>query len=294
MNAETEDFLNYLQLERGYSNNTVMAYRQDLEQFFVFVKAKPTAKVERKEVLNFMSWLMGKKRARPSTMSRKLATLKAFFKFLEREERIVHSPVSAVHFPKQEKRLPKALTAAETLQLLESIYGKEPAELRDRALLEVLYATGIRVTELISLNLDDIHFEASFLKCFGKGQKERIVPMGGKSLQAIQSYIKGGRNILLGKREGEQALFLDRFGKRLSRQGVWGIVKKCIKKVGGGAKTSPHTFRHSFATHLLEHGADLRSVQEMLGHANIATTEIYTNVSRERLKKVYRGAHPRA
>jgi integrase/recombinase XerD len=294
MNAETEDFLNYLQLERGYSNNTVVSYRQDLDQFFRFAKGKPPAKVERKEVLNFMSWLMEKKRARPSTISRKLATLKAFFKFLEREERIGRSPVLEVHFPKQGKRLPKALTAAETLQLLESVYGKEPAGQRDRALLEVLYATGIRVSELISLNLADIHFEASFLKCFGKGQKERIVPMGEKALQAIQSYIKGGREILLGKREGEPALFLDRFGRRLSRQGVWGIVKKHIKKAGGIAKGSPHTFRHSFATHLLERGADLRSVQEMLGHANIATTEIYTNVSRERLKKVYRGAHPRA
>jgi integrase/recombinase XerD len=160
--------------------------------------------------------------------------------------------------------------------------------------LEVLYATGIRVSELISLNLDDIHFEASFLKCFGKGQKERIVPMGAKSLQAIQAYVKEGRPALLGKREGEQALFLDRFGRRISRQGVWGIVKKYIKKAGGIAKASPHTFRHSFATHLLERGADLRSVQEMLGHANIATTEIYTSVSRERLKRVYRGAHPRA
>jgi integrase/recombinase XerD len=181
---------------------------------------------------------------------------------------------------------------SEMVRLITSARGKGPILLRDSALLEFLYATGMRASEIIGLNISDINFSVSFVRCFGKGSKERVVPVGRAALNAIKEYLEKGRPKF--PQKDKEALFIDKNGERLSRQGLWLMVKKYVKKTGGKEKTSPHTLRHSFATHLLEKGADLRSVQEMLGHSDISTTQIYTSVSRERLKKMYLKAHPRA
>ena len=188
--------------------------------------------------------------------------------------------------------MPKSLSISETIKLIAAPRAKDKHSIRDVALLEVLYATGMRASEVVNLNVADVNLDVSFIKCFGKGSKERIVPINKATLKALKEYLEKSRSKFPGKEE--DALFLDKNGQRLTRQGLWLIIKKYVKSTGVKSKTSPHTLRHSFATHLLEKGADLRSVQEMLGHADIATTQIYTSVSRERLKRMYKKAHPRA
>ncbi|MFH1542715.1 MAG: tyrosine-type recombinase/integrase, partial [bacterium] len=198
-----------------------------------------------------------------------------------------------IRLPKKAKRLPKALSISETIKLIAAPKETDPLSLRNTALLELLYASGLRASEVVGININDINLEVSFVRCLGKGSKERIVPINKLTLTAIKNYLDKGRP-KLPKTKEDKALFLDKNGERLSRQGLWLAVKKYVKMAGVKGRTSPHTLRHSFATHLLEKGADLRSVQEMLGHADIATTQIYTSVSRERLKKMYKKAHPRA
>jgi integrase/recombinase XerD len=204
------------------------------------------------------------------------------------------NPADKIQLPKTAKLLPKTLSQGDTKKMIEMPSAKDPHSLRDRAILELLYASGMRVSELVGLNLMDLNLNVSFVRCFGKGQKERLVPLGKKALAALGEYLEKGRPKMAKKNKPEEAIFLNPRGVRLSRQGIWEVVKKFARLSGIKGKISPHVFRHSFATHLLEGGADVRSVQELLGHANIATTEIYTSVSRERLKKIYSQAHPRA
>jgi integrase/recombinase XerD len=229
-----------------------------------------------------------------NSVARKISAIKSFFHFLLREGQVKKDPAAEIELPKQPKRLPKALTFGEVFKLLAGGEGeKSRLWLRDLAILELLYACGLRAAELVALDVNDVNLEVAFVKCTGKGDKERIVPVGKKALQAIRDYLEKLRPKLMKKPE-EKALFLDHWGRRLSRQGLFNLVKKYVRAAGITRHASPHTLRHTFATHLLERGADLRTVQEMLGHANIATTQIYTSVSRERLKKVYSQAHPRA
>ena len=279
------EFMTFLKVEKGYSKNTLVSYRGDLKKFRSFFLSP-------KGVSDFIKD-MSKKGMSPASTSRALACLKSFFKYMMGEGYLDKDPTEDIRFPKLGRKLQKALGMDDATVLVESPDRKDKKSLRDKAMLEILYGCGLRASELASLNLNDVNYESGFIRCLGKGSKERIVPVGNTALKAILGYIKLSRPRLLRKKTSE-ALFVDRSGNRISRQGIWFIIKKYAKIAGIKASTSPHTLRHSFATHLLEKGADLRSVQEMLGHSNIATTQIYTNVSRERLKKVYKEAHPRA
>ena len=286
MKKYVPEFLDHINFERGYSRNTISNYKRDLEQFFKFAKVDS---ISREKISDYLKKLHDRGIS-PTSVMRKLAALKTFFHYLLAEGKIEADPTDDLRLPKIGLRLPKALTQRETEQLLRS----SGQTVRDLAILELLYATGLRASELIGLSLSDINFEASFIKCFGKGGKERIVPIGAVAKNALKKYLESERPKQVRKGKDDQIIFLDRNGTKLSRQALWDLVKKYVKKSGVKGKTSIHTLRHSFATHLLEHGADLRTVQEMLGHSNIATTQIYTAVSRERLKKVYRQFHPRA
>lgn len=291
MKNQIKDFLDFIRIERGYSKNTTISYRKDLSQFVRFAKVEKPKKIDRDTITSYLEHLYNEGYSVSST-ERKLACLKSFFHYLVREGVIEADPTVDIKLPKKAKRLPKALSIAETIRLVSAPKGKTHISLRDAALLELLYATGMRASEAVGLNISDINLSVSFVKCFGKGSKERIVPINKITLQAIKDYLEKGRPKF--PKKEKEALFVDKNGGRLTRQGLWLIIKKYVKKSGVKGKTSPHTLRHSFATHLLEKGADLRSVQEMLGHADISTTQIYTSVSRERLKKMYNKAHPRA
>lgn len=291
MREAVKDFIAYIQIERGYSVNTIKAYSRDLDYFIRFTRPKELTEINREVIKKYIDYLSDHGFSAAS-LERKIACLKSFFHYLAGEGKAGSDPTGDFHLPKKAQRLPKALTINEAARLVSSPRGNDPWALRDAALLELLYASGMRASEIISLNLDDINLEVSFVRCFGKGSKERVVPIGQVALSALKHYLEAGRPQFPIK--DNVALFLDKNGERLSRQGLWLVLKKYVKRSGVKPKTSPHTLRHSFATHLLEKGADLRSVQEMLGHADIATTQIYTSVSRERLKKMYLKAHPRA
>jgi integrase/recombinase XerD len=286
-----KDFLDFIRIERGYSEHTVNSYRRDLEQFRKFTFAKKLPEAERETIKLYIDHLNNEGLS-VSSIERKLACLKSFFHYLSAEGIVKNDPTSDFKLPKKPQRLPKALSISDTLRLISSARGNDPWVLRDAAILELLYASGMRASELVSLNISDINFSVSFVRCMGKGSKERVVPVGKAALLAIKVYLEKARPQF--PQKDKEALFVDKNGERLTRQGLWLIIKKYVKKAGVKGKTSPHTFRHSFATHLLEKGADLRSVQEMLGHSDISTTQIYTSVSRERLKKMYLKAHPRA
>ncbi|HTY12699.1 MAG TPA: site-specific tyrosine recombinase XerD [Candidatus Omnitrophota bacterium] len=285
MDELIHEFIDYLNFEKGYSKHTLSNYKRDLKQYANFLNGRSA---DRELVQAYLKKLTDTGFS-PSSIMRKHATLKSFYKFLLGEGKVKENPTADLKLPKIGLRLPKALTIKDTFDLLRAS-AREP---RDSAILELLYATGLRASEIIGLNLFDLNLQASFLKCLGKGGKERVVPVGDMAKQALEKYIGGARAKAV-KDENEKALFLDRSGTRMTRQALWNIVKKYVKKAGIREKTTTHTLRHSFATHLLEKGADLRFVQEMLGHSNIATTEIYTSVSRERLKKIYLKTHPRA
>lgn len=286
MDKLIREFIDHLNFEKGYSKHTLTNYERDLKQYRGFLKGRPS---DRELVQAYLKWLSDQGFS-PNTLMRKHATLKSFYHYLLAEGKIEKDPTADLRLPKIGKRLPKALTIKEVFELLKAPANKS---LRDSAILEMLYAGGLRASELTGLDLSDVNLEAGFVKCFGKGGKERIVPIGETARQVLKKYLSEDRP-KMAKSDREKALFLDRNGTRLSRQALWDLVKKYVKLSGLKAKTTTHTLRHSFATHLLERGADLRTVQEMLGHSNIATTEIYTFVSRDRLKKVYLKAHPRA
>ena len=293
------DFLSYLELERGLSRNTLNAYRTDLLQYGEYLTShnRDALEASAADVADFLADLATGEGGRPAcsaaTIHRKAACLRSFYKHLRRDELIGDDPTAALTAPRRSKKLPHVLNYSEVQKLLASPKGSEPTTLRDRALLEVMYACGLRASETIGLELGDVDLHEGFLRARGKGSKERLVPLGRQAIAAIRAYPRGGRPELLHGRE-EPRLFLNFRGGPLTRQGLYKIVQRHARSVGLDGKMSPHTLRHSFATHLLSNGCDLRAVQEMLGHADIATTQMYTHLSGERLKQVYYEAHPRA
>jgi integrase/recombinase XerD len=292
------DFLSYLELERGLSRNTLNAYRTDLFQYGQFLAARDAdaLTVRPTDVADFLAELAtgnGRPPCSAATIHRKAACLRSFYKHLRRDELISDDPTAVLSAPRRAKKLPQVLNYAEVQKLLAAPRGDEPTVLRDRALLEVMYACGLRASETIGLELGDIDLRQGFLRARGKGSKERLVPLGRKAIAAISVYLRGGRPKLVGDRH-ESKLFVNFRGGQLSRQGLYKIVQRHARAAGLGGQMSPHTLRHSFATHLLAGGCDLRAVQEMLGHADISTTQIYTHLSGEQLKEVYFRAHPRA
>ncbi|OGC33538.1 site-specific tyrosine recombinase XerD [candidate division WOR-1 bacterium RIFOXYB2_FULL_48_7] len=291
MLEQFKDFINYIKIERGYSENTVQAYSRDLQHFETFLVPRKLPQANRVLITKYIDHLNNHGFA-VKTLERKLACLKSFFHYAQGEGYVDNDPTADINLPKTVKRLPKALSMNETTRLLAAPKGETHLVIRDRAILELLYASGLRASEVVSLQMNDLNLSAAFVRCLGKGSKERVVPIGKLALAAIKHYLEQGRPKFPDKKNS--ALFLDKNGQQLTRRGLWLIIKKYVKQSGIKEKSSPHTLRHSFATHLLEKGADLRSVQEMLGHADISTTQIYTSVSRERLKKIYQKAHPRA
>ncbi|MGB7587778.1 MAG: site-specific tyrosine recombinase XerD [Solirubrobacterales bacterium] len=292
------DFLSYLELERGLSRNTLNAYRTDLLQYGEFLGARKmdALTVGPVDVADFLAELAtgnGRPPCSASTIHRKTACLRSFYKHLRRDELIGDDPTAALSAPRRAKKLPHVLNYAEIQGLLAAPRGDEPTTLRDRALLEVMYACGLRASETIGLELADLDLHEGFLRARGKGSKERLVPLGRKAIAAISVYLRGGRPKLIGERH-EAKLFVNFRGGPLTRQGLYKIVQRHARTAGLGGRMSPHTLRHSFATHLLAGGCDLRAVQEMLGHADISTTQMYTHLSGEHLKDVYFKAHPRA
>lgn len=290
----TEDFYHYLQIERGLSDNTITAYRRDIDKYCIFImkeiKKKDWKFVTRLDIVSFLRQLKEEGKS-SATIRRTTSSLRMFHRFLYREE-IVEIDVSQhIEIPKKERKLPNILSTEEVEALL-NIKQDTPLHIRNKAMLELLYATGLRVTELIELKVGDFHLTMGFVHCFGKGSKERIIPVGDLALQAVSDYLQHARPML--KKGDENTLFLNHHGRPLTRQGFWKIIKKLAKQAHINKKISPHMLRHSFATHLLENGADLRAVQEMLGHEDISTTQIYTHVTKARMKDVYKKYHPRA
>jgi integrase/recombinase XerD len=303
------DFLAYLELERGLSRNTLDAYRSDLLQFGEFLDRRRLTAVQAThgDLAAFLSELagangqhggldQGRPPAAASTLARKIACLRSFYRHLRREGAIEHDPTADLRGPRKPQRLPRVLTREEVARLLDQPAGAGPLALRDRALLEVMYACGLRASEAVGLELADVDLEEGLLCARGKGSKERIVPIGRQALAALLAYCRSGRPALLGVGpiRTRTRLFLNSRGSTLTRQGLYRIVQGHARSAGLQERMSPHTLRHSFATHLLAGGCDLRSLQEMLGHADLATTQVYTHLSAERLKDAYFSAHPRA
>jgi integrase/recombinase XerD len=297
MEDRLKDFIHFMVVEKGLSKNTIMSYERDLRSYLLYIQ-----KVEQTHSLNEISRIVIvqflhhlKQQGKSSkTLARHVASIRSFHQFLLREKVTEGDPSVHIESPQIDKTLPKVLNLSEVEALLESPGLDTPLSIRDRAMLEILYATGIRVSELIQLNLEDLHLTMGFIRCIGKGNKERIIPIGKTASDVIEKYLKDGRPKLRSKQFSTEALFLNHHGNRLTRQGFWKILKGLAKKANIEKDLTPHTLRHSFATHLLENGADLRAVQEMLGHADISTTQIYTHVTKTRLKDVYSKHHPRA
>jgi integrase/recombinase XerD len=294
------DFLAYLELERGLSRNTLEAYRTDLQQFGAWLAEQHLSALEvgHTQLSEFVAQLgtgePGEGRAAaPATVQRKVACLRSFYRHLRREEILNHDPTAELRAPRGGHKLPQVLSRAEVKRLLETPRGTEPRALRDRALLELMYACGLRASEAIGLEVADLDLDEGVLRARGKGNRERLVPVGRQAVGAARAYLERGRQRLVGDRT-ETRLFVNSRGGGLTRQGLYKIVQRHAGNAGLAGRMSPHTLRHTFATHLLAGGCDLRSVQEMLGHADIATTQIYTHLSAERLKHAYYEAHPRA
>jgi integrase/recombinase XerD len=302
METNIQEFLDYLVAEKGSSENTVAAYRNDLQQFYAFVTQPDQVgaqgdwdDVTSDHLINYILDLKQRRYA-SATVARKVAALKSFFHFLLRTGAISEDPSEDLDSPKVKKQLPQTLSTEDVDRLLSlpAGNGRSPKALRDTALLELLYATGMRVSEIANLTLEDVDLEAGTVRCIGKGNKERVMPLYPKAVEAVRDYIEHGRNALLGDKRDEKTLFLNPRGERLTRQGLWLNIKGYARELDLDDRVTPHTLRHSFATHMLNGGAGLREVQRLLGHANISTTQIYTHVSRDRLRQVYDEAHPRA
>jgi integrase/recombinase XerD len=296
MDAAIQSFLDHLTVERGLSANTIAAYGRDLSQFADFVNAQhltPNALEFTED--NLVTYLDALRDAgmSPNSISRKLSAIRSFYRYSCREGFAKRDITANLIGMKGAKRLPGVLSIDDVVKLLAAPDTSESAGSRDKAMLETLYATGLRVTELITLKLSDINVSVGFVRCFGKGSKERIVPLGKVAIEYLNRYLENARPGFA-RAGSSEYLFLTGRGSRMSRVGFWKIIKKYTAKAGITGNVTPHTLRHSFATHLLQGGADLRSIQEMLGHVDIATTQVYTHVSKEKLKEVYRDAHPRA
>jgi integrase/recombinase XerD len=287
-----EEFLSYLAVERNFSAHTQQAYRRDLEQFIKQLQLASVLEVDAREVRGYLADL-ARQSYKISTRNRKMAALRSFYRFLVREEYRISNPTEELHGPKKGRTLPKVLDQSQTQRLLSALVGDDPITLRDRAWAHTLYATGLRISELIGIDLDKLNLKQGEVRVVGKGNKERIALIDGPAMQALETYLWIGRPELV-RGPKEQALFLNaKDGKRLSARALQQRLQTLSQEVLGFS-ISPHTLRHSFATHLLEGGADLRVVQELLGHSTIATTQVYTHLSPQRLRKVYELAHPRA
>lgn len=295
MQETLTDFFHYLKVERGLSENTLQSYHRDLNKYALFLKNNYQLEkwdtVTRSHVLQFLYELNDQNKS-SATISRALSSIRLFHQFLIRENYTTTDASLHIDSPKKERKLPKILSTEEVDKLL-SLPQDGPFGQRNKAMLEVLYATGLRVSELLSLKLTDLHLTMGFVRCVGKGQKERIVPLGKMAQKAVEIYLNQGRQALL-KRKQNEYLFLNHHGAAMTRQGFWKVLKTIALQAEIKKEITPHTLRHSFATHLLENGADLRAVQEMLGHADISTTQIYTHVTKTRLKDIYQSYHPRA
>lgn len=295
--ATISSFLTHVRVEKGLASNTVSAYKRDLAKFELFARKRKVQLVDvtREDLVDFLAGLYREK-LESRTVARHLVTLRNFFRFAQVQELVPSDPAANLESPKIRRSLPGYLRLEEVERLLEQPDEKTALGVRDRAMLEVLYSTGLRVSELIGLRVPDLDPKAGCVRCIGKGDKERIVPVGRKALAMVEKYLRHGRPNLLGRNKApaSTALFVNRRGGRLSRVGVWKILSAYGRRAGLRTALTPHMLRHSFATHLLERGADLRSVQLMLGHADISTTQIYTHVVEERLKQIYKAHHPRA
>jgi integrase/recombinase XerD len=298
MHALVASFMNYIKVEKGLAANTLSAYEHDLRKFEEFAGKRRLSleALGRDQVVDFLGDLY-RRGLDSRTVARNQVSLRNFFRFAVAEGVLSADPTLNMESPKARRTLPTYLRMEDVDRLLNQPDPATPQGLRDRAILEVLYSTGLRVSELVNLKVSDMDMRMGCLRCIGKGDKERLVPVGRRALAAVQAYLGKSRPLLLGKRPAGNAvpwLFINRFGNRLSRIAIWRLLTAYGRRAGIRARLSPHKLRHSFATHLLERGADLRSVQLMLGHADISTTQIYTHVMQERLKQVYKAHHPRA
>ncbi|HRS97171.1 MAG TPA: site-specific tyrosine recombinase XerD [Smithella sp.] len=295
MHEELNQYCNYLLIERGVARNTLESYGRDLRRFIDYAmkqkKIMTVGKITAETVVEYLT-RMRQDGLSANSMNRFLAALRGFYKYLIREKIVDENPLANIELAKVWMKLPDTLSKDEMRLILEQPRGQSATEIRDGAMLELLYATGVRVSELVHLTMNNVNWQVGFLIVMGKGGKERIVPIGRVAYDALNRYIEEARPKLLKK--NTDVLFLNRFGRKLSRQGFWKIVVGYAKKAGLHKKVYPHTFRHSFASHLLEGGADLRTVQVMLGHSDISTTQIYTHITRERLKEIHQKYHPRS
>jgi integrase/recombinase XerD len=294
MQIYLETFLDFLKIEKGLSPNSIRSYQQDLKKYLSFLKNKNINNIKniKKDIIvDFLFFL--RKRISPTSIARSVSSVKNFHRFLLREKIINTDPSQLIEAPRVEKKIPHVLTPEEINKLLKSPDFKTSQGIRDKAILEVLYATGLRVSEVAALMKHNINLEIGFLRCKGKSSKERIIPLGKVASKFLVKYLERARPLLLKKKTSDY-LFLAQGGRPLTRQSIWKMIKKMVKRVKIKKHVSPHTLRHSFATHLLERGADLRSVQEMLGHSNVTTTQIYTHINRIRLKEIHTRYHPRA
>ena len=287
-------FINYLRVERGLATNTIEAYRRDIREFLEFLAGNRLSpeEVEHRELLQFLQQLY--QRLSPRSVARKIVSVRSFYRFLILDGYLANDPTETLEAPRTLHSLPKYLSQDEVERLLQLPDVTKPHGLRDRAMLEVLYATGLRVSELVHLRAEDVNFDVGFIRVIGKGNKERVVPLGETAQDWLNRYLREAYPRFKRKAPGSRALFLSQKGGPMSRQNFWMIVERLGRRLGLKNRLSPHVLRHSFATHLLENGADLRAVQMMLGHSDISTTQIYTHVTRERLKKLYDKLHPRA
>lgn len=293
MEKTLEGFITYLHNVKKKSENTVLSYNRDLAKFLKYLRANKITsfdKVEDKDLEKYIKEL-NDNGFKSATISRNIASLKAFFHYLNNEGVCSNDPTKSLKSPKIEKKIPEILTTDEVFALLEQPAGDTPKEIRDKAMLELLYATGIRVSELISLEASDVNLQMSSIVCHD-GSKSRTIPYGKKAKDALARYLEGARDAIVDNKEST-ILFANCSGQKMSRQGFWKLIKHYAKKAGIEADITPHTLRHSFAAHLVENGADLRSVQEMLGHSDISTTQIYANMSHSHIREVYNRAHPR-
>lgn len=301
LKEEINSFLNYLTVEKGFSDNTVAAYRNDLSGLASFAEEAASKQglvpswnsLGRQDILSYLLYLNERSYV-PTTRARKVAAARSFFKFLVAEGIIKENPTQNVKSPIVGRSLPKPISVSQVRALLEQPTKRStPDAKRDAAMLQLLYAGGMRVSELVSLNLKDVNTEVGDVRCLGKGHKERLIPIHRQAASAIEEYVKEARPHLV-RNDQEKALFVNRRGERLTRQGFWQILKEYAKAAGLGSSVTPHTLRHSFATHMLSGGADLRAVQELLGHANISTTQVYTHLTTEHIRRSYERSHPRA
>lgn len=293
LNAYQEEFVRYLDEERHLTENTLSSYRRDVEQYIAYLESRNIKDIQKTNKTVILTYLLAlqKQGKATSTISRHLASLRSFYGYLNRNGQITADPTLGLETPKVEKKLPQILSTQEVERLLEQPKCIDRKGYRDKAMLELLYATGIRVSELILLDVEDLNVSMGFIKCHSG--RERVIPLGSIALSACMAYIENARGLLI-RDEQEKALFVNCNGRRLTRQGFWKIVKQYKAQAGIKGELTPHTLRHSFAAHLLENGADLKSIQEMLGHSDISSTQVYSQLLKSRIKEVYQKAHPRA